>query len=458
MSRRLVILVVAIAVTVEAVDFVVSGILVAAGAPWPAWLIVSVAGAFVAAFAAWLVFRHVAVALDTVQAASERLSEGEFTERVPELPGAAGELGYHFNSMAARMENLFDGIAAEHARLEAVFDAARDGMVAVSADTTVRFMNPAAVQLFGVPMIDAIGRSLIETARDYELDAIVRKAAAGAEQGPSVIAFGPDRTSLRVSAAPIRDGGDWSVLLTLTDLTEVRRLDQVRRDFIGNVSHELRTPLASIRAMVETLEDSDLDDHDTAAEFMRRIRQQVDRLSMLVHELLDLSRIESGAAELNPEPVSLREVASEAASLLRMRSELTHITIDLPPETDDASIEADRSSVLRITSNLLDNAMKYGREGTAITVRIHDEGPVVALSVHDDGPGIEEQALPRVFERFYKGDTSRTGEGVGLGLAIVKHLARAHGGTAEVQSKPGEGATFTVRLPKRFTGRRTTEP
>lgn len=454
MSRRLVILVIAIAVTVEAVDFIVSGILVAAGAPWGAWLAVSVAGTFIAAIGAWLVFRHVAVALDTVQAASERLSEGEFTERVPELPGAAGELGYHFNSMAARMENLFDGIAAEHARLEAVFDAARDGMVAVSADTTVRFMNPAAVQLFGVSMIDAIGRSLIESVRDYELDAVVRKAAAGAEQGPSIIAFGPERTSLRVAAAPIRDGGDWAVLLTLTDLTEVRRLDQVRRDFIGNVSHELRTPLASIRAMVETLEDTDLDDRETVTEFMRRIRQQVNRLSTLVHELLDLSRIESGGAALSPEQVDLREVAAEAASLLRMRAELAGIRIELPPESPVVTVEADRPSLLRIASNLLDNAIKYGREGTSVNVSIRDEGDVVALAIHDDGPGIEEQALPRVFERFYKGDTSRTGEGVGLGLAIVKHLVRAHGGTAEVESQPGHGATFTVRLPRRFSGRR----
>jgi two-component system phosphate regulon sensor histidine kinase PhoR len=351
------------------------------------------------------------------------------------------------------MEQLFDGIAAEHARLEAVFDAARDGMVAFSPDTTVRFMNPAAVQLFRISMIDAIGKPFIETVRDYELDAMVRRAAAGEVQGPAVVNFGPDRTSLRVAAAPIHEGGDWAVLLTLTDLTEVRRLDQVRRDFLGNVSHELRTPLASIRAMVETLEDSDLDDRETANEFMRRIRQQVERLSSLVHELLDLSRIESGAADLQPEQVDLAAVAEEAASLLRVRAEAAGLTITLPSSGETAVVEADRSSILRIVSNLLDNAIKYGQQGTSVDVRIQDEGELVALSVHDDGPGIQEQALPRVFERFYKGESSRAGEGVGLGLAIVKHLVRAHGGTADVQSKPGEGATFTVRLPKQFVGR-----
>jgi two-component system phosphate regulon sensor histidine kinase PhoR len=457
MSRRLVLLVVTIAITVAAAVFVVAAILVATDAPWFAWLLVSLLALVVAGSAAWFAFRDVATALDAIRDASERLSEGDFTERVAEHGGAGGELSYVFNSMAAHTETLFDSIAAEHARLEAVFDAARDGMVALSANTTVRFMNPAAVQLFEVPMIDAIGKPFIETVRDYELDAMVRHAAEGRVQGPVVVTFGPSRASLRVAAAPIHEGGDWAVLLTLTDLTEVRRLDQVRRDFLGNVSHELRTPLASIRAMVETLEDSDLEDRDTAAEFMRRIRQQVDRLSSLVHELLDLSRIESGAADLQPEQVDLGAVASEAASLLHTRAERAGVAISLPEAGDAAMVEADRSSMLRVVSNLLDNAIKYGREGTSVDVRLRDEGALVALSVHDDGPGIEEQALPRVFERFYKGESSRTGEGVGLGLAIVKHLVRAHGGTAEVQSKPGQGATFTVRLPKRFAGRRGTQ-
>lgn len=455
MSRRLVWLVEATAIAVAAGAFIVAGVLAAAGASWPVWLLVAIIAVAVAGVAGWLAFRDVANALDAVQEASERLAEGEFTERVPDQEGAGAELGYVFNNLAGHMEELFDSIAAEHARLEAVFDAARDGMVALAADTTVRFMNPAAVQLFGTPMIDAIGRSFIEPVRDYELDAMVRRAAEGTPQGPAVVTFGPERVSLRVSATPIREGGEWAVLLTLTDLTDVRRLDQVRRDFLSNVSHELRTPLASIRAMVETLEDSDLQDRETTGEFMRRIRQQVERLSDLVHELLDLSRIESGAADLRPEPVALRAVAAEAASLLNPRAEAAGLTIALPGPEEDVTIEADRSSLLRIVSNLLDNAIKYGREGTAVELHIRDEGELAALSVHDDGPGIEEQALPRVFERFYKGETARSNEGVGLGLAIVKHLARAHSGTAEVQSKPGEGATFTVRLPKKFAaGRR----
>lgn len=455
MSRRLLLLIEAVAVAAALGAFVLAAILNAAAASWQAWFIVAIVVAIVAAVGAWLVFRDVAGALDAVQDASERLSEGDFSERVPDQAGAGAELGYVFNNLAGHMERLFDGIAAEHARLEAVFDAARDSMVALSADTTVRFMNPAAVQLFATSMVEAIGRPLIESVRDYELDAMVRHAAAGVAQGPTVIAFGVDRASLRVTATPIREGGDWAVLLVLTDLTEVRRLDQVRRDFLGNVSHELRTPLASIRAMVETLEDSDLADRETSGEFMRRIRQQVERLGDLVHELLDLSRIESGAADLHPEMVDLRAIAAEAASLLQPRAERLGLTFALPPPGQTVVVEADRGSLVRIVSNLFDNALKYGGADTAVEVQIRDEGDLAALSVRDYGPGIAEQALPRVFERFYKGESSRSGEGVGLGLAIVKHLVRAHGGTATVESKPGEGATFTVRLPKKFAGRVT---
>jgi signal transduction histidine kinase len=177
----------------------------------------------------------------------------------------------------------------------------------------------------------------------------------------------------------------------------------------------------------------------------------VDRLTTLVNELLDLSRIESGAISLQPEPVRLSDLVAEAASPLRARAEPLGVTI--VDEGSDLTVEADRASLLRVVSNLLDNAIKFSPAGGTVRVAAVDEGALVALSVTDDGPGIKEQNLPRVFERFYKGDASRAEPGVGLGLAIVKHLVRAHGGTATVASRPGAGATFTVRVPKRFVGR-----
>lgn len=419
--------------------------------PGAAWVYSGIAVAVVAALVGYFALRRPAAALRAVVEAAGRIADGELAERVPDQPGPAGELTSAFNAMAGRVEQLFDSVAAEQARLEAVFDASADGMVALRADTRVSFLNTAAVALFGGTMGDAIGRPLIESARDYELDALVRRVIANPSRGETaVVNFGPGRVPLRAAALPIREGGEWSVLLMLTDLTEVQRVEQVRRDFVSNVSHELRTPLASVRALVETMEDGV--DTEDQPEFLRRIRQQVERLTTLVNELLDLSRIESGAITLQPEEVHLEELVAEAASLLQARAGTLGVTI--VDEGCELALEADRASLLRVVSNLLDNAVKFSPAGGMVRVSAKDEGALVALSVKDDGPGINEQSLPRVFERFYKGDASRAEPGVGLGLAIVKHLVRAHGGTATVVSRPGAGATFTVRLPKTFVGRR----
>ena len=422
-----------------------------AGASNAIWFYGLIAACVVGLLSGYLAFRRPAAALRTVSEAAGRIGEGELAQRVPETSGPAGDLLHSFNVMAGRIEQLFDSVAAEHARLEAVFDASSDGMVALSADTTVRFLNPAAVQVFEKPMSESVGRSFIETARDYELDALVRRVIADRTHGEtSVVTFGPRRMPLRAAALPISDGGDWAVLLTLTDLTEVQRVDQVRRDFLSNVSHELRTPLAAIRALVETLDDG-VDEED-APEFLGRIHQQVERLTSLVNELLDLSRIESGAINLDPEPVEVAALVAEAASLLRTRTEPLGVAVVF--EGAPLTVEADRPSLLRVVSNLLDNAAKWSPQGGTIHVGCEDEGELVAIQVRDEGPGIPEQDLPRVFERFYKGEASRATSGVGLGLAIVKHLVRAHGGTATVESRPGEGASFTVRLPRMFVGRR----
>lgn len=420
-------------------------------APAILWLYGIVVAGLAGLTAGYFAFRKPAIALRTVSLAAGRIGEGELAERVPEANGPAGDLTNSFNVMAGRIEQLFDSVAAEHARLEAVFDASGDAMVALSSDTTVRFLNPAAVNIFGTLMTEAIGRTFIETARDYELDALVRKVITQKTVGAtSVVTFGPSRMPLRAAALPIRNGGDWAVLLMLTDLTEVQRVDQVRRDFLSNVSHELRTPLAAIRALAETMEDGV--DAEETPEFLGRIQQQVARLTTLVNELLDLSRIESGAISLRPEPANLGEVVAEATSLLRTRTEPLRVTIVF--EGTPIAVEADRPSLLRVVSNLLDNATKWSPEGSTVHVGTDDEGDLVGLWVQDEGPGIPEQDLPRVFERFYKGESSRTTSGVGLGLAIVKHLVRSHGGTATVESPPGEGAKFTVRLPKAFVGRR----
>lgn len=428
-----------------------TGILIArAGASPVAVLLIIIMLAALGALLGVITFANATRTVQAVSDAADRFAAGELGERVTMASAATGDLTRHFNQMARRVQRLVESTNAEHARLEAVFDGSTDAMIALSGDTTIRLLNRAALGLFGTRHSDSIGRPFIETARDYELDALVRRAIVGGTGETSVITLGPRRVPLRAAAVPIT-GGDWSVLLILTDLTEFQRVDQVRRDFLSNVSHELRTPLAAIQALVDTIEAGAVEPGQETQAFMARIHQQVRRLTTLVNELLDLSRIESGAVALAPESLDLAQVVAEAVSLLQVKLDQTGVRIEVPPVPGPLA-DADHAAILRVVTNLLDNAIKYSPRGSTIHASTEDENELVSLAVTDEGPGIPPADLDRVFERFYTGDASRATTGVGLGLAIVKHLVRAHGGTVSAASTPGKGATFTVKLPKVFVG------
>lgn len=397
-----------------------------------------------------LAFRRVGNAVDEVEMATTRLAGGELTVRVTAEGTAASVLTRSFNRMAGELQSVFDARAAEHARLEAVFDAVADGILALDAKTAIRFLNPAAGMLLQVDPSIATGRPFIEHVRDFELDGLVREAIATSSAASRTVVFGQRRIPLRASVMPIRGGGEWALLVMVTDLTEERRADTIRREFVANVSHELRTPLASIRALAETIENGDVDSTELP-EFTRRIQDQVERLTTLVNELLDLSRIESGAIALNPEPVRVLDLVRETVGTLAPRTPASRVHFEVSGD-EEATVEGDRQGLARVLGNLLDNAMKFSPAGGAIWVHAATEPAGVLLTIRDEGPGIQPEDLPRVFERFYTGDRSRAGAGAGLGLAIVKHMVRAHNGAITVDSRPGHGATFSLRLPYSFSG------
>lgn len=390
-------------------------------------------------------------AIVEVTRAAGRMQANDFTSIEP-VAGPADELTTRFNQMIRQLERALQGSRDEHDRLERILGASNDAILVLDDETHLMFANPAAEQLLQAPMERMRGRPMIESVRDHEIDQLVRRAAQDGADAERVISYGPGRTPLRATAKRIPGDGDWSILLVLSDLTEVNRLDAARRDFISNVSHELRTPLASIRALAETLEDAGAEPEEVG-QFASRIVFQVDRLTVLVNELLDLSRLESGAVKLEPERLDLAVLAAEAANVVRPRAERAGVALHLPP-LPGPEAEVDRTAMLRVVSNLLDNAVKFSPSGSSVDVTLGEEAGSTTITVRDHGPGIAPSDLPRVFERFYKGDTSRSGTGVGLGLAIVKHAVRAHSGTVEVVSTPGEGAAFTVTLPRVFTGSR----
>jgi two-component system phosphate regulon sensor histidine kinase PhoR len=282
--------------------------------------------------------------------------------------------------------------------------------------------------------------------RRHEVDALLhRSAEEGVSQRSEIELAVPDRKVVRVTVVPLGTGE--GVVVVTQDLTELRRVEAIRRDFVANVSHELRTPLASLRAMAEALQDGGLEDPGLARRFLTQMVQEVDRLSRLAEELLDLSVLESGAVRLRKErlraPALLEEVAERFAPAADRKQ------IHLAVEAEDLEVVADRERVLQALANLVDNALKFTPEGGSVRLRAERRAEEVAFVVEDTGPGIPAEHLSRIFERFYRVEPSRARRsgGAGLGLAITKHIALAHGGRVEATNLPEGGARFTLLLP-----------
>ncbi len=347
---------------------------------------------------------------------------------------------------ASRAAEALARLAGERARFETLIEASSDGIVAVDSAEQVAFLNAAASRLFGADRDAATGRTLLELVRDHDIRDLVREALSLREQRQRVAPLGPSQRWLQMTVVPLEAQDEWAGLVVFTDVTEVRRLERVRRDFVSNVSHELRTPLAGIRAASETLAEGAIDDPEAAREFVGHIQSEADRLSQLVDELLELSRIESGEAPLHLEQtpvVQMLEGLAGRMGALASRAGL-RIEVDAPA---DLAVRADRERLGQALANLVHNAVRFTPAGGVIRLSARGDDGHVIIEVADTGAGIREEDLPRIFERFYKADRGRASPGTGLGLAIVKHIAFAHGGTVSVASKPGQGSTFTLHLP-----------
>jgi two-component system phosphate regulon sensor histidine kinase PhoR len=400
----------------------------------------------------------------------QRVSEGDLHARLlPTTRDEVGTLTRAFNQMSDRLRGTISMLVEERGRLAAVLDNMADGTVITDGDGHVRLINPAAARILGAREDAALGRSFAEVARDHRIIDLWQQCRDECEERVASVEVARQQPFLQVVVTPLQDAEPGACLVILQDLTRVRRLETVRRDFISNISHELRTPLASLKALADTLRDGALEDPPAAQRFLDRMEVEVDALTQMVRELLELSRIESGQVGFEIAPVPVADVINPPLERLRPQAERAdlQLSIDLVPDLPPVLADAER--VRQVVTNLAHNAIKFTPAGGRVEIsgyrlQVTSEGIVqpetlnlepnalepgewVLISVRDTGVGIPADDLPRIFERFYKADRARSGGGTGLGLAIAKHIVLAHGGRIWAESVETRGSTFYVALP-----------
>ncbi|HEX4835343.1 MAG TPA: ATP-binding protein [bacterium] len=451
-----------LAVAVLAAGAVVIGVALAG---WPGrWphLALSLAGAAgISAAGALLLARRIAGIVRrpflALRTAAESGAAGDLR------PAADGSFAESFETIAAynsMVKHVADHLAAlqvDKSTLESILTQMSDALLILDPTGALAMVNPSAERIFGVTAARALGRHPIEVFHHFELDALMRRvererAAVRAE----IELQYPDHRILRVQANPVMgpQGAFLGSVVVAQDITDLRRTDEIRQEFVANVSHELRTPLASLRALTETLRDGALQDGDAGPRFLAHMIAELDRLTLLVSDLLDLSAIESGSAHLHMAPVSVEDVVTDVLAKFHLVAERRRITLRVDGLGGLPQVWGDETRLAQALANLVDNAVKYTGDGGTVTVAGQDRGDLVALSVTDTGLGIPAAHLSRIFERFYRVDRSRSRAlgGTGLGLSIVKHIATSHGGRVDVQSTEGRGSSFTLLLPRAEAG------
>jgi two-component system phosphate regulon sensor histidine kinase PhoR len=409
------------------------------------WLLVILIGILAVALA-WLGWRHIVLRRSLKRYAAFLRSVENGEKPVGELPEdlpALEDFSNTVKSLALALRVRTSVVDAERARLAAVLDRMTDGVLITDAGGQIQFSNPAAERLFETKQ--AVGRRVVEVLRQYQLvEAWQRSQDTGEAQEESV-ELPLRRRFLQLVVLPDRQTG--GSLLLVQDLTRVRRLEIVRRDFISNVSHELRTPLASLKALTETLRDGALEDPKAASRFLGRIETEVDALTQMATELLELSRIESGQVPLELKPVSVAALLLSAAERMCAQAERAGLVLRIDTAQDMTEVQADPPRLEQVLVNLIHNAVKFTRPGGEVVLAAQTDAGFVRFSVCDSGIGIPADDLERIFERFYKADRSRSGGGTGLGLSIARHIVEMHGGKIWAESTEGQGSTFYFTIP-----------
>ena len=421
---------------------------------WAAWLLVLIVVVGLGlAIGRWLaVVRTIVRRLDDLQA-------GRRVRPVRTRAfGPLGRLARRFNEVVPAIEARTEKLERDGQQLRVVLGGMAEGVIAIDGRRRLLFANASADSLFGLDA-RSVGRFLPELIRSPQLQAAVEATLGGTGVYMAEITLAgrdpfpkPHARTLAVHGTPLPGQPPSGAVLVFHDVSDLRRLERMRQDFVANVSHELKTPLASIKAYTETLLDWALHDEEVNVRFLNRIEEQADRLNRLILDLLSLARLESGEGVYDHGPLAILPVVSKSIEGARARAEAKGIVTTLDPGPIDGTtlVVADDEAVRQILDNLIDNAVKYTGQGGWVRVACDQSPESVSIEVADSGIGIPRADLSRIFERFYRVDKARSRElgGTGLGLSIVKHLVQSIGGTVEVASRVGEGTRFTVGLPR----------
>ncbi len=405
------------------------------------------------AAAVWVV-KRVSTPLQHMQEAASRFAEGDLDYRLSVAePEEVRKLAQELSRMALQLKARINTVERQRGELAGILSSMVEGVIVLDAARRIRSANDAAARLAQANVSEITGRSLLDVFRSTKLAEIADEAAVSPKPVERTITvYREEPRYIQVHGSTLRSNADPrpGLLLVMHDVTRLRRLEQIRSDFVANVSHELKTPVTTIKGFLETILSEDVPDEKDSQRFLEIVLQNANRLHSIIEDLLSLSRLEQTDAAVPLEPASVHHIAQRVTASFQTIADARDMQVQFSSR-GDCTAHVSASLIEQALSNLVSNAVKYCTDGATIHVRVDDDGERCRISVSDNGPGIPPQALPRIFERFYRVDRARSRAlgGTGLGLAIVKHIALSHSGSVDVESIVGQGSTFTIELPKR---------
>lgn len=409
----------------------------------------SIITALIAILIAFLITKRT---LEPIKKLSIAINKMEFGVNQYEIPliqqDEIGKISQYIWDLTTRLNKQNEDFKIEQKTLNAVLNQMTDAVIIVDGDGYIQLSNPSAERMFNFKREGIKDKTIVEVIRNYQLFEIWKNCHENHIQYETTIEINPHKLFVQVIVKPLDEIFSGGVLMVIQDLTRVRQLEKIRSDFISNVSHELRTPIASIKALSDTLQEGALEDPPAARRFITRMDVEIDNLTQLVQELLELSKIESGKVPLKKIKCNPGNLVEKAIERMQLQAERSGISLSTNMPDQISNVIADPDRIGQVFVNLIHNAIKFTLPGGSIIINAHEEGNTIVFSIKDTGVGIESESINRIFERFYKTDRARSSGGTGLGLSITKHIIEAHSGRVWVDSTVGFGSTFFFSLPK----------